>query len=65
MQGGGNSGIMGSGCGATLEGLDKGQGGSRGVKWVAGCVEGGEGLGPMGLVGSSVVRRGLGEATKR
>ena len=34
-------GILGSGCGATLEGLDKGQGGSRGVKWVAKVGEGG------------------------
>ena len=32
---------LGSGCGATLEGLDKGQGGSRGVKWVAKVEEGG------------------------
>ena len=32
-------GILGSGCGATLEGLDKDQGGSRGAKWWLGVVE--------------------------
>ena len=33
-------GILGRGGGATLEGLDGGQGGSRGVKWVAKVGEG-------------------------